>query len=296
MRPNKRRTEVTTSGIDEALQGLSSDPLGSGLPQRTGLRIPPVIPGLTQETQPRYTFCLATRRVASNKIRLRGIRQYLSLGVDAQFGTPPERVIELPITTPFWTPPDGNVSWHLVTESGPDRVTSIPSTNAAGWAFRQIDGSAMLYESATFAAGTFNPQTGQPNYYFQGLTAYKPPKIHGDWYALGGLGNMHDLRFGPWSGVWFNSIDLVIEGATRVTLYASVLQTNPATRTNLTPPTTWHSQGATPEEAFLVDWTESGEGPTQGPTYWRVAGSLIFEDDIQDAVRVDAASNEVAAT
>ena len=272
----RRRVEVATSGIDEALQGLTSDPVGLNLPQATGLRIPPVLPGYTTPlAQPRYLFCLATRTIASGKTRLMDVRQYVTLGVDANSGTPPERPVEMPVVTPSFHFPDGNISWHVVTERLGQRSTVMQKTDAAGWQYLSTDGSAMLYKS--FVNSSVTP-TGAPNFYFQGLTQYTPPELGQSWLDVNGLLTMHEIRF-PWYGRQWGSVDSIIEGTARISLYASVLQTNPATRTPLVPPSPWLSSSSTPEEAFVVDWTVTSEvAPTQGPIYWRIAGSLVFED------------------
>jgi hypothetical protein len=279
VRRDKRRIEVSTSGIDEALQGLTSDSIGFALPQATGLRVPPVLPGYTTPlAQPRYRFCLATRTITNGATRLRGIRQGVTLGVDANAGSPPERPVEMTVTTPTFHFPDGNIAWYLVTESNGHRVVRAPSTNAPGWSYIETEGAAMLYNSFTNTA--VDPVTGAPRYYFQNMTAYTAPKTPNDWLAIAELGCFHDLRF-PWnSSTAWDSVDEIIEGTARISLYADVLQTNPATRNVLTPPSTWRLPAATPEEAFILDWTTSGEGPTLGPIYWRIYGALIFEDDI----------------
>jgi hypothetical protein len=285
VRKDKRRVEVSTSGIDEALQGVTSDPIGLALPQTTGLRIPPVLPTYTTPlAAPRYRFCLATRTIASGATRLRGVRQFVTLGVDTNGGTPPERPIELAVSTPNFHFVDGNISWSLVTESVGRRVVTTPPTNAPGWAFLETDGSAMLYN--TFTNTNVDPFTGAPIYYNVGLTAYTPPSTSATWLAVAGYGNMHDLRF-PWYGTQWGSIDEIIYGTTRISLYASVLQTNPATRTPLTVPSPWRNPGGTPEEAFIADFTNG----SKGPIYWRIAGSLIFEDDIE-APETDAQTRE----
>lgn len=284
----RRRVEVATTGVDESLQGLTSDPIGLALPQTTGLRIPPVLPTYTTPlAQPRYLFCLATRKIAAGKTRLRGIRQYVTLGIDTNLGTPPERPIEMAVQTPNFHFPDGNISWHLVTERVGQRSTHMMATDASGWAFLETDASAMIYKSFTNTSVT---STGAPLYYFRGLTAYTAPDISGTWQDVGGLVNVHDIRF-PWYGRQWGSVDEVVEGTARISLYATVLQTNPATRNDLpAPPSPWTSASATPEEAFIHDWTVTNEGPTVGPIYWRIAGSLIFEDDndVVDALHQDA--------
>jgi hypothetical protein len=250
-----------------------------------------VLPGYTTPLdQPRYLFCLATRKITGST-RLIGIRQGVTLGVDANFGTPPERPIEMPIVTPTWHPSDGNISWHVVWETNPRRVQQMPTSNAAGWSFLEAEGASMLYKDASFAAGTFDPATGAPYYYPLGLTTYDPPPIAIDWKGVGGYGNFHDLRF-SWYGAQWGSVNERIEGTGRLSLYASVLQTNPATRTPLpTPPVTpWITPQLTPEEAFLAAWNlSSEEEATAGPIYWRIYGALIFEDDDPDQVEVIAA-------
>jgi hypothetical protein len=278
----RRRVEVATTGIDESFQGLTSDPVGKALPQGTGLRIPPVLPSYTTpKAQPRYLFCLATRTITSGRTRLLDVRQLVTLGVDANYGTPPERPVEMTVVSPSFHFPDGNISWHLVTERVGQRPTVLSTTDAAGWQYLQTDGSAMLYK--TFVNSTITG-TGAPVYYFQGLTSYEPPELAQSWLDINGLETMHELRF-PWYGRQWGSVDSVIEGTARISLYASVLQTNPATRTPLVPPSPWLSSSTTPEELFVYDWTKTSEAsPTQGPIYWRIAGSLVFEDgdDVRD--------------
>lgn len=281
MRKDKRRIEVATTGIDEALQGLTSDPIGSGLPQTTGLRVPPVLPGYTTPlAQPRYRFCLATRTIAGGApTRLIGIRQGVTLGVDANGGTPPVRPVEMEIQTPTFHFPDGNISWHLVKETVGHRVVTTPSTNAPAWSYLESDGSAMLYK--TFTNTNVDPVTGAPAYYNVGLTAYTPPPTPHDWLSISGLGDFHDVRFRWKANHAWSTLDEVIDGTCRISLYASVLQTNPATRTNLTIPTTYSQTGIIPEEVFIADWTTGGgDAPFKGPIYWRIYGALVFEDDI----------------
>lgn len=271
----RRQTfEITAEGPDEGLQGLSSDPLSSAHPAAMGLRIPAAIgTGPNTAATPRFLFCLASRAI-QQRARIRGLRQGVTLGIDLAIGTPPENVIELLQTTPTFRFPDGNVSWHLVFEPNADAVVQRPPTDTAGWRYLRSDDPAMLY--LTFTNGNVIPATGQPVYYFEDLTAYTPPDVRGlQWIPLGGLGNFHDLRF-PWnaSQAW-NSLDIEVVGSGRVSFYASVLQTNPASRVDL--PGGTSIGGQPPEVQFILANTPT-EGDN-GVAYWRIFGAMIFEDE-----------------
>jgi len=270
-----KRYEISTLGIDEGLQGLSSDPFApTGFTSYAGLRVPVVLPGVSQANMPRYRFLLATRRY-NGKTKIIGIRQGLTIGCDANAGTPPERPLECNVTTPGFRFSDGNVSWHLVKEEQADRNFIRPQTDTESWAFMQSESPAMLYQ--TFTNTTVNPQTGAPIYYPLGLTAYTPPATGTHWRHIAALGNFHDLRF-PWNSpeAW-DTLNIEVEGSGRISLYATVLQTNPATRSNGSNTVTALSSTACPEESFIKDLS------AVGVVYWRVFGSLIFEDLMGDA-------------
>lgn len=277
---HRLRVEVSTTGVDEALQGVSSDPFStSGYSTSTGLRIPAVLSGSsTPATQPRYLFCLASLTFQDG-IKLLGIRQGLTIGVDANEGSPPERVVECWVKTPNFRFVDGNVSWHLVIENQPQRNQNIPGTNAQNWVKLQSDSPAMLYQTFTNSNTT---ATGAPVLYIDGLTAYAPPDLTQSWQPVAGLGNIHDLRF-PWDSgnAWksFGEGGVPIEGGGRLSLYASVLQSNPATRGSPTIEVTNLSSNAAPEECFIQNYSYGGEEeePAGGPIFWRIMGALLVE-------------------
>lgn len=258
-----RRFEVSTVGIDEALQGLSTDPFGSAFPTTVGLRIPAFI----NSPSTRYLFLLATRQVANKEVvRVRGIRQYLTIGASAAASVSiPTRPVEFEVVTPSFRFPDGNVSWHLVRE--PPQLVDLqrPNTDLPSFAFADADQSALLYQSYVQSAAT--------GFYMLNLTAYMPPLGRlSTWEPIANLGNFHDIRF-EWRGdhAW-GALDEYVAGPCRVSFYASVLQTNPATRplavfVNPLPP-------GPPEELFI----NSMSTESFSVSYWRVAGSLIFED------------------
>lgn len=273
----KQLTLVSTTGIDEALQGLSTDPYGRNIPSAVGLRVPPVLSGgITPPAQPRYLFALATREIKADTV-IRGIRTAVTIGVDASSDANRVLPIEFPVTSPWWRFPDGNVSFHLIRESTDVTTLQMPSTNAASWRYKQTDQPAMIYDTATFSAGSFNPQTGAPLFYPVGLTAYKPPDINNIWQPIGNLGNMKGVLF-PWEPQSDNKLNIPVVGNARITLYASVLQTNPTTRLTASLPDAagFYPNGLGPEDAFVASWT--GLESTLAPQYWRVYGSILFED------------------
>lgn len=287
--PKKRRFELSTSRLDDALIGMSSDPFGGGGPQSVGLRIPPVLPGDTGPlTRPRYLFCLATRVITKEGCKLIGCRQGLTIGLDINAGQAPFAPLELVVTAPNFHFIDGDVSWHLVVErnSKPGNQNSRPMTDAQNWAHDYADDSAMLYH--TFTNGIVDPNTGAPILYMRGLTAYTPPSLQGGWAPLDGGGDLkcfYDLKF-EWtsSHAWeaFGHQGLCLPTGSRISFYASVLQSDPnsVARQTLIPSPVL--PGTPPEAAFIRSYnTAAGpESPARGPIYWRVAGALVFEDEV----------------
>ena len=181
--------EVSTRGIDYALQGLTSDPFSSTPPQSTGLVVPPL-------TGVRFLFLLASR-VVSRPTRIRGIGQYATLAAkfttgSSEGGTLQTVVYERPIETPTWRFPDGNISWHLVYEQYiPPKILT---TNSVNFAYRSSDQPALLYE--TFTATNADAASAAPIDYATDLSAYTPPTIWSGWKPLAGqLFNISDIRF-----------------------------------------------------------------------------------------------------
>lgn len=271
-----RRFELSTFGIDEANQGLTTDPfVPASTPTSLGLRIPPVI---STTPQPRYLFLLAQRNLSRGKTVIRGIRQGLTIGTSLSNSSDvPLTAEEFLVTSPFWKFSDGNVSWHLVREPNDSRVLQRPNTDAASWAYMESTTPAMLYQ--TFSNSNINAN-GQPYYYDIGMTAYLPPSPNA-WQPIAGLGNFKDMRF-PWN-LPTNSvaIDETVEGSCKISLYASVLQTNPTTRAQAILPSVSnvYPGGVTAESAF-VNSIGVGEGGGTSAMYWRVFGSILFEDTL----------------
>jgi hypothetical protein len=297
----RRRFELSASGIDDGRIGLSTDPWTQGASQGPGLRVPPVLPSdESPATRQRYLFLLATRKIL-NPCRLIGMRQGLTIGCVLLADAPVAYPLECPVTTPSWCFVDGNVSWHLVYEDNVEPNPHGPAiTDTNNWAKDCSDGPAMLYNTFTNTNVGLN---GEPILYMENLTAYTPPQFQNQWKPVAGdLKCFYDIRF-PYSSesAWDsfaggdNEKGIALEMGRRVSLYASILQTNPNIRAACVPaigagvPNNQAPNGLPPEEAFLsliTNNVNSGEGGLgNAPVYWRVMGSLIFEDEIETGVR-----------
>lgn len=260
----ERTLEVSTVGIDEALAGLSTDPFGGANPTTMGLRVPAFIPANGE----RYLFLLASVEVADGTCRrIRGWRQYVTIGYNGSTGSPPSVPVELPVTTPNFRFPDGDVSWHLVREGGllGPAYLHNPPTNLPSFAFVDSSTPALLYQTASFSAPS--------GYYMLNMTGYTAPRQRlGTWEPIGGLGNVRGIR-APWDDAHaWDSLDITVIGQARISLYASVRQTNPATR-----PAPIVVAGGPPEDAFIAAVNADAD-LTSKVIFWRVAGSLIVED------------------
>lgn len=251
--PRALDLELTTTGVDEYLQGLGDDPFRSL--SADGLRVPLFANSPTT----RYLFQAVTIPVArGQRIRILGRRQIATLAVvqppPGGESTAGPRVIELPITTPGFRLQNGNISWHLMrlrpgTGKAPRRFTDADS-----FIFRRAEtGSALVYEAATFPAGHVNP-FGRPDFYTS-LTAYTPPNA-GRPYGEPLLPAWHGIR-NPWtsphSAHWQA---LEVNGPCTVIDYISVLQTPNGGGTNVNQPTNTNNleRLGPPEEQFLAAW------------------------------------------
>ena len=257
-----------TSGLDEARQGQSTDPFGRNFPTNFGLRVPPVLASREVTLQPRYLFLLSTRVIERETTIIRGVRTGATIGCKLN-GIPREQIV----TSPTFDFSDGNISYHLVREPNDlSTYTQVALSDAPSWSFMYADQPAMLYQDATFTAGNANAD-GRPFFYPVGLNTYTPPDITQRARPLGGnLGNQKGIVF-PWSPVGDNRLLLRVPGNCRISLYASVLQTNPSTRTDPGFPdvAATYPGALTPEDAFYATFKTSA-------IYWRVFGSLIFDD------------------
>lgn len=246
--------EVSTKAFDPRFQTLGAGPDKSG--EFVGVPVPSFAGA---GVDGRYLFMLANARFgAHRRAHLVGIRTLVTILAQVSDGVSPPGTrtyfLERMIRNPTWSFQDGNVSFHLRQVSN---VPNIPTNvlNRAGSAQGYAQTPALLYNTINYA-GT-----------------YSPPAIQGD-PLIPELGTWHDLRF-PWeSSQGWDSVDIQVDGPCDVALYASVKQTNPATRTTLTLPAFPNVQMEALEDSedlFVFAFPQA--------QYGRVAGSLIFEEE-----------------
>jgi hypothetical protein len=267
-----KRFVVTSTGIDESLQGYGGDAFFNRA--AIGLRVPTLATswaGNITNATGRYLFNLVSFSTPANSCgRIRGWRKLLTIGFDAApTGAGSHRFVELEVVTPNWRFPDGNVSWHLM-DAGPPNATGIPEVGKGPSDFDNVSfrislSSAMVYETITLPAKSTN---------YVSLTQYAPPN-GGKPYGLplsAGIGGDMLTQETSWRdpNAW-NSLDIPWEGARTVFGYASVRQTSPTTRMALPAPAAFFSNGLPPEEQFLLTF------PTAPIVYWRVGMQLICE-------------------
>jgi hypothetical protein len=254
MRQRCGRFEVGTAGYDPNLQLVGGDPWGA--PAFTGLYVPAastasITPVGKNPWNYRYLFQLA--RVQFNNgesVRLVGLRQYADLvgtGGEDEATVP----VYLPITSPLFRFPDGNISWHVMRLNKTWRNKRGPG-NAPGVVYMDTSSPAML---------------------FQTLGPYVPPNGGRPWGSplVSDLANVHDFRF-PWRDSQSErSLNIPIEGPCDVAVFVSVGQHE--TDGGELDLTDEQASVAPPEEAFWSQFTDV--------RYGRVAASLIFEEGME---------------
>lgn len=278
----RRRVEIVSSGVDEFLQTIGSDPYGGT--SWPGLRVPRTSTALLANISPqtpasklRYLFMLAAFSIPEGaRARIVSFRTSWTMGaVQGEPAAP--RLVEQLVTNPFFRLPDGNVSFHL-RQSSPTQndwsgnaegtgniinLTPPPVTLPAlpSLIFRNSRQPAMLFESITYTVPT--------TFYADNVNAYVPPnggQPYGSSLASG-YGTFQDLRMQYAEGNAWNDCDLPVEGPTTVQLFASVRQNQ--TGTAYTPPAPFFANGLSPEESFLLN--------NPGARIWRVVGALGVE-------------------
>lgn len=243
------RFEVGAVGRDPYLQLVGADPFGTPLsPYTTGIQIP------TATAAPgRYLFALCGRTFQQGqRARLVGIRQ----GIELLGTVAVEGGILFPYTleqvSPWWRFLDGNISWHITRIGYPNRYKPLNGpADSDGFIFRYSLAPALLYETPVLGAGYVPPNGGRP----------VGDPLRGD------LGCIHDLRWNWRDDHAWSSLDVEFEGPCDVIFWASVLQTDPATRP--TQPTFTDVEGLGPEDKFLQR--------VPNAIYNRVYGNMIFE-------------------
>jgi hypothetical protein len=269
--PDKLRPyqEQSSIGLDSMSQGVSTNPFG-GLPNCAGLRVPMLA------SPNRYLFLLSTHRVQYPGCLVHKLRQlatlicyFTSAGVTS--------FIEVDLTSVFFQFPDGNISWHLVLEPDTTIIQRSP-LEAPSFAYYISDTPALLFDTGTWAAGFFDVLTGAPLFYDQGMLTYAPPTdVPNRWLPVPGYGDRSDI-FCPWRSDTPVAVQVPVpmDSNYRISLYASVLQTNPATRP--IPSGAGANQG--PDWGFIDQFPAGGgeESPAvSGVVYGRVGGAMLVE-------------------
>lgn len=266
-----RIVEISTDGLDESFQGYGSDPFGSST--WVGLRVPTLptdsvaVSGQSAQDS-RYLMLLASFSISEGvRAQVVGYRQMVKIGYRQPRSSEDESskpyVVEQLVTDPAWHFQDGSVSFHIQALGPPNNQGFAPNdqgpVDLQNFKYRFSMTPSVLYQSATV-----------PDPFYVNLTAYRPPnkgRPLGQPLRSGGQSTFHDQRT-EWRthGAW-NSLGLEVEGPDTICLFASVRQTNPATRATLTVPSPSQPSGLPSEEAFLQNFPSA--------IYWRVAGSLI---------------------
>jgi hypothetical protein len=272
------RDEIVTNGPNPEFQFIGSDPYNTNV--GTGLVVP-TTPSGSLAGSPRYLFLLARQSFSTGEqsysrkgVRLVGIRQYADLVARIPAGTDPPLQTEVgpptgstvtfhrEIKSPFWHPPDGNISWHVVVINNGQRDTRNPQ-NDDGLIYQDPLSPALLYQTITGTAIT--------------PTAYTAPNGGRPWGKPIGasLGNIHELRY-PWRTTRAEHVlDIPIPVPCDVALYASVRQNDPALNPTLTD---CAALGALSEEdQFLVVYNNYAQ-------YGTIAGSLVFDQNTGEDV------------
>lgn len=249
--------DQSSASFDPDRQGIGSTPYGDVASSRV------FVPTGQLSGNQRYLIRLAALSVETGEaIRIRGLRQAVGIGVLLKGGTtsaPLVYPLEMDQVSPFWSFSDGNISWHLRAIYGPspDRARNRPISA----------GQSVAYAAGIDSALLVNPST---------TDLFPPARGYPPGQPIGALGTFRDLRF-PWlSQGGIEDIDIELRGPVIVAFFASVRQTDPATRQTLSPlvPATFNAP--LPEDQFLLD-LERASPALPGAIYRHVSGSIIAE-------------------
>lgn len=246
------RFEVVTAGLDPALRFIGSDPYNTSA--YTGLIVPSASSASIGDA--RYLFLLARAQFQTGEkgVRLVGIRQYVDLVATIATEGSPLQTFHREIESPMFHPPDGDVSWHVMTMPPTSRDTRNPA-NTDSFMYQDSLSPALLY------------QTPSP---------YSPPNGGRPWgRSIGAsLGNIHELRY-PWRDNHAEYLlDIPIPIPCDVMLFASVRQNRVGTNPTGAGMSAAQIASLSREEQFLVNFHETAR-------YGRIAGSLVFEENLK---------------
>jgi len=255
------RVIVSTSNRDPAKAIVGSSPF-LGDVASLGIVLPPDPTPQVNTQRSRYLIRLCGLQIGPDCIAIvRSIRQYLTIASIIE-GEEQSYIYELPVVTPSWCFPDGNVSWHLVKRDPSiakrgGRYTAISSVGQPpGYSpnIRNI-ASGILYHTLPVSVDAASPGYQPPN-------GGKPPG-----HGISDYSMWKDLRF-PWRN--FNNISdtgISVKGPGDICLYASVCQTDPETR--IQPPGESLPIWASNEDQFVF--------ANNTARYYRIAGELVID-------------------
>lgn len=170
---------------------------------------------------------------------------------------PPSIHLERPVITPWWTFPDGNVSWHLRTFTEGRQPGLPPNPGIPTW-----DNSVMGTQAAIMVAAW-------PPAAFAPTNAGIAPGLD-----MSPFGTWHSMDF-SWPGA---TIDMApqpeFRGPGVIAMFASVYQTDPSTRpapaVGAGPEQMTVDAGLVPEDRFLLAFPDTAR-------YYRIGGRMVVE-------------------
>jgi len=261
------RYEIVTNGPNPEFGFIGSDPYGTNA--YTGLVVPATPSSAIGNA--RYLFLLArasfsTGEQSSNLrgVRLVGIRQYAELiarlpartaPLSTSVGPPTGAtvVFRKEILSPLWHPPDGDISWHVMTINRVSRDTRNPA-NTDGFIYQDALSPALLYQIAA---------------------PYTPPNGGRPWGTplAASLGNIHELRYRWRDQNSEYALDIPIPVPCDVVLFASVRQNDPSLNPTLNTEECALFSALSPEDQFLTAYNEFVQ-------YGAIAGALVFDQNL----------------
>jgi hypothetical protein len=235
--------EVASASFDIDKAGIGSSPYIGDMAS-TGVRVP-TAPTTSQSNRYLIRLCGVSIPAHCGAI-LHGLRQAATIRCEQIDADCNVIASELEVTSPFWSFPDGNVSWHLRVWKSKIAPLVFDSAQQPG-----TDPNMNNLDSSLLYVPPLTPYVA-PN-------AGIPPGA-----AVEFLGTWYDIRY-PWTNTDWRLHQLV-RGPTNLVLYASVHQPDPAGRIVATPADTGALR---PEDRFLATFQEA--------IYGRVAGAMTVE-------------------
>ena len=192
---------------------------------------------------------------------VRSLRYYLWIGasVEIAHGGPYVHA-EVPVITPGWRFPDGNVSFHL------RRLN-------AGQYVKSYRGRIPPFGGSPPPSVTANGLTASLLGTVDQMTELYTPPNGGMPYGqdIGGLGTTRDVRFDAYITP-NKDLDLKVIGPGAAVVYASVYQTDPTMRINwpTNPSSLWVREGVCSEDKFFITFPEQAR-------FWRVGAEMTMD-------------------